>query len=183
MGFRMLRPAATLLAVLLLAGCVPNEPVITPPPEPHSTPIFASDDDALAAATEAYAKYVKVADEVFHDGGRDTQPLQSVMTGAFLESTLQGFRVAADKGLHSVGQTTFDQVQLQQFDQSSFGPAAVIAYVCEDISGIDVLDASGKSVVSKDRLDRVRFEVTFDYVTTAQTLVISQRLPWSDTAC
>ncbi|MEO7349354.1 MAG: hypothetical protein ABIW32_05800, partial [Terrimesophilobacter sp.] len=91
MGNRMLRPAVLLVATLLLSGCVPSEPVITPVPEPSVTPIFASDDEALAAATDAYAKYLEVSDAIFASGGQGIEQLSEVLAGKQLQVEKDGF--------------------------------------------------------------------------------------------
>ena len=163
MGFRMLRTAAALVTVLLLAGCVPREPVITPEPDPASTPVFASDDEALAAATEAYARYLEVSDQILADGGASPDRLKTVSTLEWFEKQVPGFEDARDRGLRSVGSTTFDTVSLQQYDSKSVdGIGIVRIYLCIDVSAVDVVDASGNSVVSDTRPDRSAVEVSFD---------------------
>ena len=77
---------AALAAVLLLSGCVPTSPTVTPGPLPSSTPIFATEDDALAAATAAYAAYVKISDQIFMEGGANPDRLKSVATGEQLKA-------------------------------------------------------------------------------------------------
>ncbi|MEO7348554.1 MAG: hypothetical protein ABIW32_01610, partial [Terrimesophilobacter sp.] len=139
--------------------------------------------EALAAATDAYAKYLEVSDAIFQAGASQTDSLDLVMTGAYLESSLEAFRLAAGKGLKSTGTTKFDQVKLQQYNEVSNGEAVIVAYVCEDITDVDVVDANGNSLVSPDRPDRTLFEVTFDFDKTTQSLLISQRTPWSEEAC
>ena len=52
--------AVTVTVAVLLSGCVPQGPEVTPPPESSTAPIFASDEEALAAATEAYEAYQSV---------------------------------------------------------------------------------------------------------------------------
>ncbi|MBB5633881.1 hypothetical protein BKA04_002104 [Cryobacterium mesophilum] len=160
----MLHPAATLLAILLLAGCVPSEPVISPPPEPHSTPIFASDEDALAAATEAYAKYLAVSDQILSDGGKGEERLLTVATREWAELQNEGFAEAREKGWHSTGTTTFDSLRIEQYDSHAVQGAPIMrAYVCIDVSSVDVLDARGVSVVSTDRPDRSPAEIAYSW--------------------
>jgi hypothetical protein len=47
-------PLPLLLITLVLAGCTQPDPMPTPPPTPSASPVFASDEEALAAAEEAY---------------------------------------------------------------------------------------------------------------------------------
>lgn len=184
MGFRMLRSAAAVLAVLLLAGCVPGEPVITPEPDPDVTPVFASDEEALAAATEAYAKYRTVLDEIFISGGVDLNELETVATGNQLRTETEGFQQVRERGLHSSGGTTFEMRSLQQYDPTAAGgESVVIAYVCEDVSAVDVFDQSGASIVSSDRPDTSLYEVTFDLRSDTTELLVSNKERWSDESC
>lgn len=183
MGFRMLRPAVIVTATLLLVGCVPSEPTVTPPPEPTATLVFASDEDALAAATEAYAKYLEVSDAIFANGGVGTEALSDVLAGKQLEVEKDGFAKVKQEGWHSVGSTRFDQMTLQQYDRSSRGDAIVVAYVCEDISGTDVLDSSGNSVRADDLPERSLYEVTFDLEPESKRLLVSDKSLWEAGQC
>lgn len=182
----MLRPAgalaAVLLTVLLLPGCVPNEPVITPAPEPSATPVFASDEEALAAATEAYAKYLKVADSVFANGGLDAHRMAKVAVGHQLEVETDGFSQAQEENLHSVGSTHFDNVSLQRYDAGSL-TQTVVVYLCEDISDVDVLNEAGKSVVSPELPKRSLYEVTFQLLNDSSSLAVANKQLWSDSTC
>jgi hypothetical protein len=174
-----------LAAALALSGCVPSGPLVTPAPEPSSTPIFATEDEALAAATAAYAAYVKMSDQIFMEGGANPERLGSVATGEQLKTDLAGYQTAAEKGVHSTGGTTFEGVTLQLFREKSVDGEAVIAvYLCEDISSVDVLDASGTSVVSPTRPSRVRYAVEFDVVpANSERLLVSHKQPWSGGGC
>ena len=59
------------LGAALLAGCLPTDPPVTPPPTSDLEPVFASDEEALAAAEEAYGAYLAAADEILSSGGAD----------------------------------------------------------------------------------------------------------------
>ncbi len=61
--------ALVALAVLLLSGCLPPQTTVTPTPEATAAPVFASDEEALAAATAAYAAYLAMSDQIFAEGG------------------------------------------------------------------------------------------------------------------
>ncbi|MCB1282027.1 MAG: hypothetical protein KDB18_10950 [Salinibacterium sp.] len=184
----MPRPAATFAAglavVLLLAGCMPPDPIITPEPGPGATPVFASDEEALAAATDAYAKYRSVLDEIFTKGGNDLSKLATVATGDQLQVEMSSFAEIKNRGLHSTGGTTFTTQGLQQYDPGSpDGHSIVVAYICEDVSSVDVLNSSGESVVSPDRPDTSLYEVAFDLDSGGQQLLVSHKERWSDSPC
>lgn len=179
------RLAASTIAItvaLLLGGCVEPQPNGTPTPNPGATPIFESEEAALAAAEAAYAEYVRVADQIFMDGGADAERLREVATGEQLEVDLAGFTEIAELGLTSTGGTRFEKTELQQMSGDS-GPAVVVVYLCEDISRVDVTDSTGASVVSAERPNRVQYEVTFDTDSqAADRLLVSLKEPWGGSA-
>ncbi len=179
----MLPPAALLVVTLLLAGCVPSEPNVTPVPEPSATPIFASDEEALAAATDAYAKYLEVSDAIFANGGEGADALSEVLAGDQLQIENDGFVQVQTNGWHSIGSTKFDQVVLQQFDPTSNGASIVVAYLCEDISGTQVLNATGESVRAEGLRERSLYEVTFDASPEASSLLVSDKDIWGSGKC
>jgi hypothetical protein len=154
-------------------------------PTPSSTPLFASDEEALAAAERAYAAYVQSTDEILASGGIGVERLSDVATGRQLDTDSKEIRELATMGYRTVGSTVVSNVSLQEFarDQPD-GEAVVSIYVCEDVSGVDVLDANGLSVVEDSRPDRVMYEVTFDAPDPhfAQ-LLVSKREPWSEPEC
>ncbi len=185
MGFRMLPSAAALAVVMLLAGCVPGEPVVTPEPDPDVTPVFASDEEALAAATDAYTKYLEVSDQIFADGGDDADRLRAVLTGDKLRAELSSFAEFRANGYRGTGQTSFDGATLQAHDPSALnGERIVVIYVCDDLSATDVLDAAGKSIVSEARPSRIKYEVAFDLDSAeSKLLLVSSKEKWSEQQC
>jgi len=175
-----MRALALLLPLVVLAGCV-GPPVVTPVPTPTATPVFASDEEALAAAEEAYAAYVAVADSILSEGGAQPDRLSDVATGEFLEVSLAGFKSAQTQGIHSIGRTVVKSTTLQAYYPNSGPMGLVVIYTCDDISAVDVVDASGVSVVKVDRPPQTTFAVTFDLVD--GDLRISNREAWSNEPC
>ena len=141
--------------------------------------MFASDAEALAAAEKAYAAYLKVSDEVAQGGGHDADRLIGLAAGNLLTDDRSGFQTFVAKGWRSVGSTKLTNIELQSADLKAGPgtPAAVVTYLCEDVSGVDVLDASGASVVSPQRPNEQQFQVTFDL--SASKLIPSEREPWA----
>jgi len=154
-------PLVLATAVMLaLAGCVPSDSPATSEPSASLTPVFASDAEALAAAEAAYAAYQAAVDKVLVDGGSDPGRLQPLVSKRVYADELKGFRLASSKGWRSTGGTTFDHFTLESYTPSD-PSEVVIAYVCSDVSSVNVFDASGASVVAESRPDRTPFEVTF----------------------
>jgi hypothetical protein len=175
----------TLVAAMMLSGCVEARPVAAGSPSPIASPIFASEEEALAAATEAYAAYVRVSDEVFADGGLNPERMELVATGIQLATDLAGFRKALLTAVRSTGGTTFQPLQLQKYDENSdHGHSIVVAYLCEDVSMVDVVDSQGVSIVSAARPNVVSYEVRFDTNgDMPKSLLVSGKEPWSSGKC
>jgi hypothetical protein len=171
--------AVAIAAALALTACTPPADGHNPSPSPSVTPLFSSDEEALAAAEEAYAAYQRVEDEVFADGGQNGERIKAVATGEALEAAITGFSNFVAKGYRTVGATTFDSARLQQYSGEEFPRDDVITiYVCLDFSTQDVLDKGNKSVVNPNRALRQPFEVSFSR-DEAGSILMSSRDPWT----
>lgn len=153
-----MRVLALLLPLVVLAGCV-GPPVVTPVPTPTATPVFASDEEALAAAEEAYAAYLAVSDELSADGWAEPSRLAPFLTDEELNRTERVYDDLHASGRSTVGTSVFDSTMLQRYDDGE-----VAVYLCLDVSGVRVVDSSGLDVTSVDRVDRVALEVVFKVV-------------------
>lgn len=174
-------PHLAVLAALALAltGCAPASKGVAPEPTAVAAP-FASEEEALAAAVEAYARFLKVADSIGRDGGANADRLEQVASGEFLSMSVEGLSNWEADGWRQIGSSTFRDVVLQQF---SAGPmAAVVVYLCHDVSDIQVLDTEGRSVVSSDRPDTNYMQVVFDLEADG-VLRVSDRQRWDDRKC
>ena len=114
--------AVALSAVLMLSACVPTTTPAGPTPKTSTTPVFANEAEALAAATKAYAAYVKVSDEILADGGRNPERINDVATGEAREIAKRGFTKFRDGNLTSTG-------------SSKVGPLVQESYVPESTNG------------------------------------------------
>jgi hypothetical protein len=184
LGMRTRRNAVALavaaLTVLGLAGCVPPSPHVIPTSEPSSAPVFASNAAALAAAKKAYIAYLTVSDQILVDGGKNPQRLLAVATSSELKRQLPGFSEEASKNWRSTGGTVIDEIQLQSLDSNAPGGHGIVTvYACIDVSNVDVLDQSGKSVVSPDRPKTSTFQAVFDLSNRASShLIMANESPW-----
>jgi hypothetical protein len=152
--------AVAIAAALTLAACTPPSDGPTRSRSPSATPLFSSDEEALAAAEEAYAAYLRVSDQILMDGGNNPERLLEVATEDVLDSERVGYDKARTSGTRSTGGSTFDHMTLQSMD--AFDAASAVAvYVCDDVTAVDFLDASGNSIVSPDRPDRFPTTVEF----------------------
>jgi hypothetical protein len=165
---------------LLLSGCVQPDPAITPQLSPSAKPLFASDADALAAATKAYAAYLKMSNQILVDGGSGIDRIEGLASRKALADQRSSAKSFKEKGYTSVGEVSFSNPTLQHFSHSMDGIDAVTIYVCLDVSKLDVVDASGQSAVSATRPDRQAFEVSFDErMEKPKGLVVASTDAWS----
>jgi hypothetical protein len=124
-------------------------------------PVFATDEDALAAATEAYAAYLSVVDRVLEAGGKGAEQLASVATGDALAAEIEAASEYGGHGYRSKGRSQFDSVKLQSVDVQDDGTFEMTAYLCADATGVDVIDSAGVSIVPANRADRFPLQVGF----------------------
>ena len=149
-------PLPLLLITLVLAGCTQPDPMPTPPPTPSAAPVFASDEEALAAAEEAYGKYLATSDQIIRDGGANPERLKPLVAQEIYEREAAGFEILQERGIHGTGNTKF-ALKLQSFDNDQ-----VTVYACNDYGDTDVVDSSGASVLPSGRDTLKPFEVSFD---------------------
>ena len=178
----------TLLALaagvaLGVSGCVAAPAVpVEPEPVPSASPAFASEEEALAAATEAYAAYLEVSDEITSQGGDRPDRIGPHVTQDYQAIEVGGFGKFKGNELFSEGESAFDSVQVQQFSDSWAAGTTFTVYLCSDISDVRLKDSSGVDVTSPKRSDRLPLEVDF-YIAGAgpRGLLIDRSQVWAGT--
>ncbi len=150
--FRLL--ALLVVASLALVGCVPGDQP-APSPAPTEAAVFASEEEALAAAEEVYGNYLATLDAIFEDGGENPERLLDFASPEVFEQEAAGFERFQSQKLRGLGASTFT-ARLQSYEAIG----SVTIYVCEDISNTDVLGHDGASVVAPDRTNQIPYEVT-----------------------
>lgn len=142
--------SATGLA-LLLAGCV-GAPAATPTQsaEATPTPIFASDDEALAAAIAAYEKYSAASATVTANGGKDPGGVDRTVTSDYAKTLHEEFAALSDAGLRMTGETKISNTELAENAVDASG-AKVAIYLCRDVRDVRVIAADGTDVTPADR--------------------------------
>jgi hypothetical protein len=171
--------AAALLTAVTLAACTQPGPGPTQSPVPTAkhTPAFASDAEALKAATDAYAAYLKMSDTIAHDGGANPERIKPYASGDALDAALQSAQQFRAAGAHSIGSTTVAQIQPQVVDYQNVRNINISFYACEDVSEVDVLDQDGISLVSQDRPSRATYTVTV--LSRSGRLAVDSDEPWT----
>jgi hypothetical protein len=173
--------AAALGISLTTAGLVScaeeGGPPITPGPAPGGAPVFASEEEALAAAEGVYQRYLDVSNAVGATGWTDLGPLHTVERSVALEDELETASEFRAQGYRQVGDVTFDSLTLQQFEAPRPGAVLITVYLCLDVTDVDLVDAKGRSVITPDRPDRQGVEVDIDDI--EGVLKVSRSEPWS----
>jgi hypothetical protein len=167
---RSLRPLIAALALSLMvavSGCSSDNPSYAPDPRPGSEaspgePLFASDEEALEAAADAYRAYYAVVDLIFKEGGAEPDRVLSVATDEILQAETSSYETFASSGLTGLGSTILDSFALQSHDPGATAPEPLITvYACIDVTNVDVLDANGISIVNQEGRARLPFEASF----------------------
>lgn len=173
-------PVATLaLAALLLSGCVQDAPKPTVSPSPTATPVFASEEEALAAAEAAYGEYEAAVDRSL--SVIDAIGLDAVAAGDALRAAIDSVGEFRSKGQKQSGVSSVDTISLVQASSVlGQGPIddPIQIYGCLDISKTDVLGPDGASVLPADRQDRFPVVVELIWSQQSKRLLVSSEQVW-----
>ena len=177
MSLRRRMPAAAFAALiaLSLAGCTPSNPTPTPSPTATHSPLFASDEEALKAATDAYAAYLKMSDTISHEGGANPERIKEYASGRALDLALRSAKQFRDAHARSLGGTQYRDIHLQS---QRDGGRLVAIYACEDVSDVDVVDETGKSIVKPSRPTLSAFLLTLAATGQENRLKVEERETW-----
>lgn len=157
--------AAAVAVALAIAGCVPAaNPADSPSSEaqPSREPLFASEEEALAAAEEAYAAYLAMASIISADGGRNPERIEPFVTEDYLAEELDSAARLQSSGLHIVGVPVVERFTLQFLSYPDLA-----AYACQEISEVRVVNRNGVDVTPPDRARKGLFEVRFEFSETS----------------
>jgi hypothetical protein len=164
-------------AVLLLVAATscanddgdPTDPRSNPPassPSSSSPTPTSPSESATAAATATVNDYYAIRNQLRRDPEQPLSMLKSVAISTELATQQTLFKRERKQGLHQTGETKVVELEVQSVNLDNSDPQAgkvptVQIDVCFDVSGVDVLDADGKSVVTPDRPDTgwIRYSV------------------------
>ncbi|MBN8423923.1 hypothetical protein JF531_05250 [Microbacterium esteraromaticum] len=169
-----LRPAAALtcagITLAMLAGCSPQ-----PEPTPTETPLFASEEEAFAAAEETFREYIAASDVP-----SDEAKPADFLIGHALESHIDAKRALDVAGIHFEGVTQVVSFSpLPDTVRSDMGGLA--ATVCLDLSKARTVNDDGQDVTPADRPDRVGMRVEMEVV--GQSFMIADELDADNATC
>lgn len=144
MNFRMLAVAAVVGCGLLLPGCVPPADVVVPVETADAQPVFASDEEALAAAVEAFRSYSEATARVSQQGGEEPEIVKPFVTDELFQRELEAFDELRRLDIRLIGSVDYSPHTLQQQWIEDDGRAHVIAYFCADSTGYQVVKAGSQ---------------------------------------
>ena len=151
--------SAGVLAVAL-SGCA-GAPTPSPPSPSSASaaPIFASDEEALAAAEAAYERFLSTSVAVTNDGGSNADRLEDVASGPALVDEAAAAARFLEKGWRTAGSIGFRVSEVQSVSVPQGDQAVVSLYVCDDLRGLDIVDDGGTSLVVEARVVDVPYTV------------------------
>jgi hypothetical protein len=137
-----------------------DEPADTEPvQEPAQTP----EDVAAAEAEERYREFLRVGDEVGQDGFASADPFDAVTVLPERAYQETAFRNAQrTPGLRQIGTTQIASLSVTSVDLTPEpgGYPKVVLQACLDVTGVDIVDGTGQSVVLPEREERSKSTVT-----------------------
>jgi hypothetical protein len=164
---------------VILTGCTPSTPPPTSTPTPtESAPIFASDEEALAAAVEAYEAYLETSGEITADSGANPERIAPFVAESYLPEVLKSYQNFSRNSLRSSGTSSIDTVSLSQVTDRD-GGIEVQLHLCHDVTATRILNANGDDVTPPDRQNRLPLEVEFESTEASSNhLVVSSSELW-----
>lgn len=147
--------AAVVVTVALLAGCAADPGT---EPTPTSTPAFASEAAAFAAAEETYRAYTDALNAVDLSDPSTFEATYVYTSGDFEASDKENLSEMHAKGYVIEGATLVTQFLGTMTDRWR---EKIDATVCVDVSNVDVIDADGNSVANPERPDVYAIATTF----------------------
>jgi hypothetical protein len=173
-----------LVLPIMLTGCAQPEPDTTDaaPTAIPATPAFASEEEALAAAEQAYDAYLLASDSAADQDNDSQAYFLSLSTGSVHKEDAISIELFETQQWQQTGTVTFDSMRLQSSAQTNLDAWEIRVYACLDVSQTDVLDSQGLSTIPSDRPLRMPLEISFVTLpNNPDTLLISESTVWSGT--
>ncbi len=172
-----LAPAAALLVALV--GCSGTPEIPDADPAPSAPPLFATEEEALEAATAVYEEYLAVSNQVLADGGSDPDRVARFLSPELFEAEAAGFADIAEQGISFKGGTSITGFLLQQVSPTAEGGADVQLYVCVTNDGTTRLGSDGLPTTEQPPAFLGTFEVIVNFGT-AQSPLINRKDFWAE---
>lgn len=160
--------AALLLSIAAFAGCAASSGEVAP------TPMFASDEEAFAAAEATYRAYVDALNSENTGSGVVGGP-EDYLVGTALEQEIQSQRDLHDRRISIDGIGAFNHFEGVQVSKDR---STVEATLCLDATATRVRDSTGADVTPPDRVNQLPLGITF--VFEDSSLLISRSVGYPD---
>jgi hypothetical protein len=156
---RMLRRALAATVTLLVAAASVACTTPAPKPTPTLTAIFASEGEALAAATDTYQQFLAAYESASATGADVPAAVASFVSEAYL-AEVSAPDIVSKNGWHTEGSSSFDVKGVRSFQTDAIA-VEIVVELCRDVSSLRFVDADGTDVTPVERLDVVPLEVAF----------------------
>ena len=176
-----LAAAPLVLLVASLGACA--ESVRIPPAEPSSAtqPLFATDEEALEAATAAYEEYLRVLDDFLRTPRSVGGEFDEIAAEHALKSALSSIQQFLDDGVSITAPRRVADAALQQVISGN-DSTEVVVFFCEDVSAALLIDGTGMSLTTGDRPDFTIFEGTVAFAD-EEAIVVDRQFWSNETSC
>lgn len=156
----------------------PKATTSAPTPSPIISTPLAPTDAAAEAAKAAYLEYVRVDDLVAQGGYKNLRPYDTIAISPERTDLVLVARRSA--GERRVGANKVDALDVKDVSLSHnvkiYPRVQLLA--CLDVSGTDVLDARGRSLISSKRLPRVKVSVVVQQIPAAAFTGSGRKAGW-----
>lgn len=175
-----MRTVGLLTLLVLTTACAACSGLkLRPTPPTQVQPVFASDDEAVAAAVETYERYLAVSAEIDADGGAGAERVLEVTTEPYGLDVLAEYRRMRAARERISGAAMLTSSRLVEIDRDR---TRLTIAMCVDVSGMRVINESGEDV-TPPREDRVALEVAFRSANAVRVRLDGSVLATGDHVC
>ncbi|MGG7510668.1 hypothetical protein [Plantibacter sp. YIM 135249] len=155
---RVFRSLLLVVVLVGLGGC--HAPPTSPRALPSTSSVLTSEDEALAAATDTYERFLSLSNQILNDGGTNPERIDAIAAPAISDVERAGYADIAVTGHRYLGQAKLSSAALQSWSRvpDRLGVVAVI-HACVDLSETDVVDSTGSSIVAPERAPLSAWEI------------------------
>ena len=143
--------SALALAAGLLALTACSGPDPAPPPS-SAPPVFASEEEALAAVTETYQEFLDISNTILVEGGVGVERIDAIVGAELADFEHESLVELAVAGKTLTGAPILVTTSISDwYPQPDAAGVIALGTACMDLTPVDVLDSAGNSVVAPDR--------------------------------
>lgn len=139
----------------MLSGCTPET---DPTPKPTKTAVFATDEEAFAAAEETYRAFIDAQNRVDLRDDSTFEPVYNLTVDHAYAAIRESLTQLQAEGVTMRGTSAIASMEPLKVNTAS---GEVSMHVCVDVSATDLLDSSGSSIVPSTRADVQSLVVDF----------------------